>query len=229
MATGFKELVLVPALRKQGLSVLKARAVIDTVLGSIKDALGRHEHVELPIGTFTVLQNPDERRAWKFGQVTILYAHKYRVGFLPSDQLELAAAAAPTSPPPPKRKRRKKKRVGSELTVAAELIVDFIRENVDADSWSHFFNELSGGRPSISAVFKNVKPKADERRPLSEAAQVIEEYTPADMPEDSWAACLEWFTRWTQRVMPNAVWQEAMQQAMKTLLPRDPIRTLEGR
>jgi hypothetical protein len=32
MASGLKELVLVPALRKQGLSVLKARAVIDTVL-----------------------------------------------------------------------------------------------------------------------------------------------------------------------------------------------------
>jgi hypothetical protein len=43
MATGFKELVLVPALKEQGLTVLEARAVIDAVLGSIKDALGRHE------------------------------------------------------------------------------------------------------------------------------------------------------------------------------------------
>jgi len=143
--------------------------------------------------------------------------------------LELATAAAPPSPPPPKRKKRKKRRVGSELTIAAELIVDFIREKVDAGSCIHFFNELSDGRPSIVVVFKNVKPKPDERRPLSEADQVIEECTPADMPEDSWDACLEWFARWTQRVMPNAVWQEAMQQAMKTLLPRDPMRTLDGR
>jgi nucleoid DNA-binding protein len=65
MATGFKELVLVRALRKQGLTVLKARAVIDAIFDSIKDALGRHERVELPIGTFTVLQNPDERRSFR--------------------------------------------------------------------------------------------------------------------------------------------------------------------
>lgn len=106
--------------------------------------------------------------------------------------------------------------------------MDFIRENVDADSWSHFFFYLRPS-PSISAVFKNTEPKADERRPLSEADQVIEECTPADMPEDSWDAYLEWFARWTQLVMPNGVWQEAMQQAMKILLPRDPMRTLDGR
>ena len=119
MATGFKKLVLVPALTKQGLSVLKAWAVIDTVFDSIKDALGRHEDVELPIGTFTVLQNPYERRAWKFGQITVLYAHKYKVKFLPSAELNLAAAAAPPSPP---RHTRKKKIVKSELTTSVELI-----------------------------------------------------------------------------------------------------------
>ena len=40
--------------------------------------------------------------------------------------------------------------------------------------------------------------------------------------EDPWEhlyAYLEWFARWTQRVMPNAVWKEAMQQSKKTLLP----------
>jgi hypothetical protein len=176
-----------------------------------------------------VLRNPEKRRAWKFGQVTVLYAHRYQVDFLPSDEPNLAAAAAPPSPPDPKRKKRKKKRVGSGLAISAELIVEFIRENVAADSWSLFFNELSDGRPSIAVVFKNAKPTPDERRPLSEAAHVIEECTPADMPEDSWDACLEWFARWTQRVMPNAVWQEAMQQAQQTVAPRDPIRTLDGR
>jgi nucleoid DNA-binding protein len=224
-AKGFKELVSIPALGKQGLSVREARAVIDAVFGSIKDALGRHECVELPIGKFTVVENSKER-GWRFGKVVIF--DKYRVDFLPSAELNLAAAAPHLSPPPPKRKKRKKKRVGSELAISAELIVDFIRENVEADSWHCFFDELRP-RPSISAVFKNVKPKPDERRPLSEAAQVIEECAPADMPEDSWDACLEWFARWTQRVMPNAVWQAAMQEAMKTLLPRDPIRTLDGR
>jgi hypothetical protein len=41
------------------------------------------------------------------------------------------------------------------------------------------------------------------------------------MPDDPWDhpyACLEWFARWTQRVMPNAVWQQAMLQAKKSLL-----------
>ena len=43
-----------------------------------------------------------------------------------------------------------------------------------------------------------------------------------EIPEDPWEhlyAYLEWFARWTQRVMPNAVWKEAMQQSKKTLLP----------
>jgi hypothetical protein len=48
--------------------------------------------------------------------------------------------------------------------------------------------------------------------------QVIEEYAPARMPKDprkNLDACIRWFALWTQRVMPNALWQQAMQQAMK--------------
>jgi len=74
----------------------------------------------------------------------------------------------------------------------------------DVSSLSLFFNELRPS-PSIFAVFKNAKPKPDERRPLHEAAQVIEESAPEEMPEDSWDhlyACLEWFARWSQRVIP---------------------------
>ncbi len=226
MATGFKELVLVPALSKQGLSVLKARDVIDAVLESIKDALGRHESVELPIGNFTVVENPEER-AWKFG--TVVLFDKYRVDFLPSDELNLAAAAASPSPPPPKRKKRRKKRVGSELTIAAELIVEFIRKNVAADKWGQFFHELRASS-SIQAVFERNKPKLHELRPLDEA--LIDECAPEEMPENPWdhlKVCLEWFARWTQRVIPVAVYSEAMQQAKKTLAPQDLFLTLDGR
>lgn len=46
---------------------------------------------------------------------------KYRVRFLPSAELQLAAAAAPPSPPPPKRKKKL-----SESELSAELIVNFI-------------------------------------------------------------------------------------------------------
>jgi nucleoid DNA-binding protein len=48
--------------------VREARAVIDAVFGSIKNALGRHEFVKLPIGPFNVLQNPEKyarRTRWQ--------------------------------------------------------------------------------------------------------------------------------------------------------------------
>jgi nucleoid DNA-binding protein len=218
-AKGIRERVLNPALRKQGLSVRKARAAINIVFDSIQDALACHARVELPIGTFTVLPNSKER-GWRFGKVIDI--PKYRVKFLPSHELKLAAAAAPPSPHYPKRKKREKKPVKSELAISTELIVDFIRKNVPPGNWRFFFNQLSAGaRLSIHAMFARVKPRPDERRPLSEAAQVIEECAPSEMPEDPRRhldACLEWFARWTQRVMPNAIWQQAMQQAMKTLL-----------
>jgi nucleoid DNA-binding protein len=226
-AKGFQERVLIPALRKQGLSVLKARAVIDAVFGSIKDALGRHEQVELPIGTFTVLQNPDERRSWRFGKVTVLYAHRYRLKFLPSAELNLAAAAAPPSSPRPK---RKKKIVKSELTISAELIVDFICKNVEADRWNFFFHEFSNPDPFMLAMFERNRPKLHELRPLD--AAVIDECAPKVMPEnprDHLKVCLEWFVYWSRRVIPIAVYPEAMQQAKKTLLPQDLFRTLDGR
>jgi hypothetical protein len=127
----------------------------------IKDALGRHECVELPIGNFTVAENPEER-GWRFGTVVIF--DKYRVDFLPSDELNLAAAAAPPSSPPPKRKKRKKKRVGSELAISAELIVEFIRGNVC--DWNIFFNELGVGAdhsPSIPAMFDRACPAKARR------------------------------------------------------------------
>jgi nucleoid DNA-binding protein len=224
-AKGFQERVLIPALREQGLSVREARVVIHAVFGSIKNALGRHESVELPIGSFAVSRNSKER-GWRFGTVVIF--DKYRVDFLPSAELELAVAAAPPSPPRPERKKKL-----SELTISAELIVNFIRQNVQPGNWSLFFDELrTGAGPSIPAMFTHARPKPNEIRPLNEAAQVIEECKPKVMPEDSWDhlyACFEWFAYWSQRVIPKAVWQEALQHAKKTLLPRDPIRTLDGR
>ena len=221
MATGFKELVLVPALMEPGpmdvgLTRNEAKAVIAAVFDSIEDALLRHEQVELPIGTFTVEQNPAERRAWKFGKVTTVHAHRYKVKFLPSAELNLAAAAAPPSPPRPK---RKKEIIKSDLTISAELIVKFVRANVYDRNL--FFAELQNG-PSIPAMFKRTQPQSHEFRPLDEAAQVIKECAPEKMPEEPWDhlyASLEWFARWTQRVIPPAVWQQAMKEAKKTLLP----------
>ncbi len=231
-AKGFKELVLIPALTEQELTVREARAAIDAVFASIKEALLRHERVDLPIGNFTVVENPKEH-ARRSGEITEL--RKYRVEFaappspLPKRQKKLTKIE-PTEPTEPtKTEPTKSEPTKSEPTTAAQLIVEFIRENVAADSWIHFFNELSDG-PSIRVAFRNVKPKPDERRPLDEAAQVIDECAPKVMPEDiqrRFDACLVWLARWTQRVMPNEVWQGAMQQAQQTLVPRNPTRTLD--
>lgn len=78
MAKSFKELVLIPALTEQELTVREARAVIDAVFGSIKDALARHERVELPFGSFSVERNPEEQ-AQRSGQ--IIEQRKYQVDF----------------------------------------------------------------------------------------------------------------------------------------------------
>jgi nucleoid DNA-binding protein len=226
-AKGFKELVLIPALTEQEFTFREARAVIDAIFDSIKDSLARHERVELPIGTFAVLQNPQERarRSEK-----VIELRKYHVDFLPIDEPELAAASAPPSPPRPKRKKKPTKieptepaqtePSKSELTAAAEFIVGFIREDVRPGNWSLFFEELRIG-PAIPAMFERARPKLHELRSLSEAAQVIEECAPEEMPEEPWEhlyACLDWFARWTQRVIPKAVWKQAMKQAMKTLV-----------
>lgn len=237
-AKGIRERILVPALTEQGLNVRKSRAVIDAVVDSIKDALFRHECVELPIGSFTVNQNPEKRRSWRFGKVTVLYARRHRVDFLASAELELAVATAPPSPPPKKRKSRKKSKesketlVKSELAISTEIIVGFVGRNVY--DWKNFFKELhasSGPRPSIRAMFERARPLPDELRPLDEAARVIHECAPKEMPEDDWEhlyACIGWFARWSQRVIPTATYPEAMLEARKILLPPESIRTLDG-
>jgi hypothetical protein len=110
--------------------------------------------MELPIGTVTVLQNPDERRSWRFRKVTILYAHRYKVKFLPSAELNLAAAAAPPSPPLP---TRKKEIVKSELTISTELIVKFIRKHVEPGNGPYSSKNLATASappcPQFSSTF----------------------------------------------------------------------------
>jgi len=104
---------------------------------------------------------------------------------------------------------------------AGVIIAEFIRMNVHSCDWETFFDELRTG-PSIHATFQHTRPQPHELRPLNEAARVIEECAPKKMPEDSWDhlyACLEWFALWSQRVIPKAVWQQALQQAKKTVLP----------
>jgi hypothetical protein len=124
--------------------------------------------------------------------------------------------------PRPKRPRRKKEIVKSELTISAELIVKFIRKNVQPGNWTLFFHELSdAGGPSIPAMFEHARPQPHEIRPLDET--IIEECKPQEMPEEPFEhlyACIAWFARWTQRAIPKAVWKQAVEQAKKTLVPK---------
>jgi nucleoid DNA-binding protein len=246
MATkGFKELVLIPALTEQELAVREARAVIDAVFGSIIDVLGRRERVELPIGIFSVKQNSEEQ-AQRSGQV--IEQRKYQVEYAAPPSLprpkrqkkptkieptepaqtaptateptatELVAETVPAETVPAKIKP-----TISELATAAEHIVDFIRENVEQCNWNLFFKELrTGASRCVREELQRTRPQLHELRSLSEAAQVIAECRPQPMPEKPWDhlyACIAWFARWTQRVMPLEVCLEAMRQAKKTLMP----------
>jgi hypothetical protein len=70
-----------------------------------------------------------------------------------------------------------------QLAISTELILEFVHENIHADSWRTFFEEFYLASPSINAVFKKTKPSPGERRPLSEADQVIEECAPPEEQE----------------------------------------------
>ena len=143
--------------------------------------------------------------------------------FLPSAELELAAAG-PGSLPRPKREKKPTPKpvvVKTEMERSAEIIVQFIRENVPGD-WGLFFEALRPG-PSIQEMFERAKPESSKRRPLDQAAQVIAECKPEVLPDDHRehaSICLPWFARWTQRVIPKAAWQEALEAAQKTLRPK---------
>lgn len=190
-------------------------------------------------------RNPQER-ARRFGKVIEL--RKCRIDFLPIDELNLAAAAA--SPSPPRKEGKKKltkieptkteltkieptrsKPTKSELTTATKLIVEFLRKNVAADKWGLFFREfIDPVGPSIAALLKRNQPKLPELRPLD--AAFIDECAPKEIPEDPWnhlKVCLEWFIYWSRRVIPVAVYPEAMLQAKKTLAPQDLFLTVDGR
>ncbi len=120
-------------------------------------------------------------------------------------------------------------RAGAKVTTAALLLHIYTLQGSAQDAVlggnvTLFFHELSDtGGPFVRAEFKHAQPQSHELRPLDEAAQVIEECKPQQMPEEPWDhlyASLKWVARWTQRVIPAAVWQQAMKEAKKTLVPK---------
>src|ERR1039457_6250058 len=73
-------------LREHGVSWRKARRIIDVVFDSIKEALKRHETVDLPFGTFSVVkEGRTPQRCWRLGRVRVVYRKRYRVVFTPRE------------------------------------------------------------------------------------------------------------------------------------------------
>jgi nucleoid DNA-binding protein len=71
-----------------GCSYRLAQKITNTVFDEIKAALKRHEVVELPFGTFRVVETPQqEHRRWRFGQPQAVFRRRYRVVFEPSERM----------------------------------------------------------------------------------------------------------------------------------------------
>jgi nucleoid DNA-binding protein len=69
---------------RQGCSYRAARKIVNLIFDEIKAALKRHEDVELPFGTFRVVETSQQpHRRWRFGQPQSVFKQRYRVVFEP--------------------------------------------------------------------------------------------------------------------------------------------------
>lgn len=70
-----------------GLTVRQSRTVINVVINSMKEALKRHESVDLEFGRLVVVkQTQQRRRRWRFGQPQEVFRQRYRVVFQPPEE-----------------------------------------------------------------------------------------------------------------------------------------------
>lgn len=73
---------LVDAVVKTGLTIREARAVVSVVFGSISNALEDGETVQLPFGTFEVVEQPrPPKRGWLLGRVRVTYKKQKYIRF----------------------------------------------------------------------------------------------------------------------------------------------------
>ena len=71
----------------RGCSYRAARKIVNLIFDEIKAALKRHEDVELPFGTFRVVERGQrQHRRWRFGQPQSVFQQRYRVAFLPRER-----------------------------------------------------------------------------------------------------------------------------------------------
>lgn len=73
-------------LASKGFSWEEAHSFVNLVFDSIKEALTRHEVVDLPFGRFSVVkQSRSPERCWRLGRVRVIYRKRYRVVFTPRE------------------------------------------------------------------------------------------------------------------------------------------------
>ena len=73
-------------LMEHGFTWRQAHRAVDLFFAAIKTALRRHETVDLPFGTFSVVPVPQRRhRRWRFGQPQEVFRKRFRVVFTPRD------------------------------------------------------------------------------------------------------------------------------------------------
>jgi nucleoid DNA-binding protein len=71
----------------RGCSYRAARKIVNLIFDEIKAALKRHENVDLPFGTFRVVERGQRpHRRWRFGQPQSVFQQRYRVAFLPRER-----------------------------------------------------------------------------------------------------------------------------------------------
>ena len=71
----------------RGCSYRAARKIVNLIFDEIKAALKRHEDVDLPFGTFRVVERGQRpHRRWRFGQPQSVFQQRYRVAFLPRER-----------------------------------------------------------------------------------------------------------------------------------------------
>jgi nucleoid DNA-binding protein len=71
----------------RGCSYRAAKKIVNLIFDEIKAALKRHEDVDLPFGTFRVVERGQRpHRRWRFGQPQSVFQQRYRVAFLPRER-----------------------------------------------------------------------------------------------------------------------------------------------
>jgi len=69
----------------RGCSYRAAKKIVNLIFDEIKAALKRHEDVDLPFGTFRVVERGQRpHRRWRFGQPQSVFKQRYRVAFFTS-------------------------------------------------------------------------------------------------------------------------------------------------